>query len=217
MDIQPADIAIFLISFAACAYCIVLSRRLKALQNTKDGLGATIMALSNSIAAMSSTTKETGTYAGELATRLARLMKDAEATCGKIERFTSDTGAHAELESTMNRALAEAKAKAADFAAQQFAAPLQDAEAVCKNVENLTSEIEQKHIQLQADVTAAQAELEAMMRHTLAESQAKITEMTALASQMKSLTERTTDVIQRAIRETPAPEFKPLAEAARNQ
>ena len=59
MSIQPTDIAIFLVSFAACIYCFVLSKRLKALQNTKDGLGATITALSTSIAQMSSTTQDT--------------------------------------------------------------------------------------------------------------------------------------------------------------
>ena len=41
LPIQPTDIAIFLVSFAACVYCFILSRRLKALQDTRDGLGAT--------------------------------------------------------------------------------------------------------------------------------------------------------------------------------
>ena len=58
MSIQPTDIAIFLVSFAPCIYCFVLSKRLKALQNTKDGLGATITALSTSISQMSSTTQD---------------------------------------------------------------------------------------------------------------------------------------------------------------
>ena len=78
MIVEPTDIAIFLVSFAACAYCIVLSRRLKALQNTRDGLGATIMALSKSVSAVSSATHETRAQTGELATRLTALMKDAE-------------------------------------------------------------------------------------------------------------------------------------------
>ena len=58
MPIQATDIAIILVSFAACVYCFVLNRRLKALQDTRDGLGATIMAMSKSIAAMSNSTKE---------------------------------------------------------------------------------------------------------------------------------------------------------------
>lgn len=85
MSIQPTDIAIFLVSFAACIYCFVLSKRLKALQNTKDGLGATITALSTSIAQMSSTTQDTRVRVESMATRLAHLIADAEKTCQKLE------------------------------------------------------------------------------------------------------------------------------------
>ena len=77
MPISPFDIAIILISSVACIYCIVLSRRLRALQNTRNGLGATIKALSDSISAVSATTDETRFHAGELAARLARLIEEA--------------------------------------------------------------------------------------------------------------------------------------------
>ena len=73
MLVSPFDIAIILISSVACIYCMVLSRRLRALQNTRNGLGATIKALSDSISAVSATTDETRYHAGELATRLAHL------------------------------------------------------------------------------------------------------------------------------------------------
>ena len=92
MAIQPTDIAIFLVSFAACAYCIVLSRRLKALQNTRDGLGATIMALSKSVSAVSSATNETRQQTGELAARLATLMKEAEDSYQRLEQLKSTLG-----------------------------------------------------------------------------------------------------------------------------
>jgi predicted unusual protein kinase regulating ubiquinone biosynthesis (AarF/ABC1/UbiB family) len=85
MTIQPTDIAIFLVSFAACVYCFVLSKRLKALQNTKDGLGATITALSTSIVQMTSTTQDTRVRVESMATRLAHLISEAEATCRKLE------------------------------------------------------------------------------------------------------------------------------------
>lgn len=85
MNIQPTDIAIFLVSFAACVYCFVLSKRLKALQNTKDGLGATITALSSSIAQMTSTTQDTRVRVESMATRLAHLIAEAEGTCRKLE------------------------------------------------------------------------------------------------------------------------------------
>lgn len=85
MSIQPTDIAIFLVSFAACIYCFVLSKRLKALQNTKDGLGATITALSTSIAQMSSTTQDTRVRVESMASRLAHLISEAEKTCQRLE------------------------------------------------------------------------------------------------------------------------------------
>ncbi|MEP1142639.1 MAG: DUF6468 domain-containing protein [Henriciella sp.] len=86
MPISPFDIAIILISSVACIYCIVLSRRLKALQNTRNGLGATIKALSDSISAVSATTDETRFHAGELGARLARSIEDAKVACEHVER-----------------------------------------------------------------------------------------------------------------------------------
>ena len=63
---------------------------LKALQDTRDGLGATIMALTKSVSAMSSATNETRTQAGELATRLSGLMKEADQTCHRLSQLTAD-------------------------------------------------------------------------------------------------------------------------------
>lgn len=88
MDFQPIDIALFLVSFAACIYCIVLSRRLKALQDTKDGLGATIMAMTKSVSAISSATHETRAQTGELANRLGALIKEADASCQRISEHS---------------------------------------------------------------------------------------------------------------------------------
>lgn len=87
MPVSPFDIAIILISSVACVYCMVLSRRLRALQNTRNGLGATIRALSDSISAVSATTDETRYHAGELATRLAHQIEEAKTACDRIERL----------------------------------------------------------------------------------------------------------------------------------
>lgn len=99
MLVSPFDIAIILISAVACIYCMVLSRRLRALQNTRNGLGATIKALSDSISAVSATTDETRYHASELASRLARLIEDARLACDRVERLTE----------TMNEAEAQAR------------------------------------------------------------------------------------------------------------
>ncbi|MEO1322513.1 MAG: hypothetical protein AAFV59_05840 [Pseudomonadota bacterium] len=104
MPISPFDIAIILISSVACLYCIVLSRRLKALQNTRNGLGATIKALSDSISAVSATTDETRYHAGELAARLARLIEEAKLSCAQIEQVTARLAqAHAAAEKQLSQ------------------------------------------------------------------------------------------------------------------
>ena len=90
MLVSPFDIAIILISSVACIYCMVLSRRLRALQNTRNGLGATIKALSDSISAVSATTDETRYHAGELATRLAHLIEEAKIACKRVEDLTRE-------------------------------------------------------------------------------------------------------------------------------
>nr|WP_070960327.1 hypothetical protein [Hyphomonas sp. Mor2] len=90
MPVSPFDIAIILISSVACIYCMVLSRRLRALQNTRNGLGATIKALSDSISAVSATTDETRYHAGELAVRLAHLIEEAKQACERVETLTHD-------------------------------------------------------------------------------------------------------------------------------
>ena len=109
MTIEATDIAIILVSTAACAYCFVLSRRLKALQNTKDGLGATIMAMSKSIAAMSSSTKETRSQVGEMAAQLATQLEDAKQTCTRLEQLK------AELENTQKETVDQVTASQAEL------------------------------------------------------------------------------------------------------
>lgn len=82
------DISIALTSLAACFYCYVLGRRLTALQNTKDGIGAAVLALSKSTNAMNTSTKQTGEQAQFMARQLSKLLADAEAQCLKVEDLT---------------------------------------------------------------------------------------------------------------------------------
>lgn len=118
MPISPFDIAIILISSVACLYCIVLSRRLKALQNTRNGLGATIKALSDSISAVSTTTDEARFHAGDLAARLARLIEEAKLSCARIEDTTIRLkDAHAAAEQHLSRTPPPMPVQAAAIAA----------------------------------------------------------------------------------------------------
>lgn len=128
MIVQPTDIAIFLVSFAACGYCIVLSRRLKALQNTKDGLGATILALSKSVSAVSSAAQDTRAQTGELANRLSLVMKEAEGTlarlseakdaleAGRVQHEGEVTAARQELKQNLDEVVRRADDKMIEIA-----------------------------------------------------------------------------------------------------
>lgn len=116
MSVQPTDIAIFIVSFAACGYCIVLSRRLRALQNTKNGLGATIMAMSQSISAMSTTTKDTRTSAEETASRLVQLMDESSQMCTRLETLNQTTKSeHSDATQKIDKAQVELAAMMRDM------------------------------------------------------------------------------------------------------
>lgn len=127
--IQPTDIAILLVALVTCGYCFVLSRRLQALRDTRDGLGATIMALSKSIATMSETTQDTRQKAAHIATKLATVMKEAEETSARIDAVTraseaahADTlakvkAAQAELSSVLGNMLKETRQRVDELAA----------------------------------------------------------------------------------------------------
>ena len=155
MPISPFDIAIILISSVACLYCIVLSRRLKALQNTRNGLGATIKALSDSISAVSATTDETRYHAGELAVRLARLIEEAKISCARVEDVAerlNDAHARAELQIQHAAAAPQIATDASQHAMPQAAADdtdqkLQEISELMDKLKNLT----------EASVTAAEA------------------------------------------------------------
>ncbi len=98
---QPTDIALFLISFAACVYCMVLSGRLRRLQNTKNGLGATILALNESVSAVSASTRDSKMQAGEIASKLSLAMREAQETCARLQNLSE--GLEARATATLER------------------------------------------------------------------------------------------------------------------
>lgn len=108
MPVQPTDIALFLVSFAACIYCVVLSRRLKQLQNTRNGLGASIKAMSDSVTAVSAATHETLNQAAGVATRLSALLTEANQACDRVAELTEQLdGAHTQTVRSMRAAQSE--------------------------------------------------------------------------------------------------------------
>lgn len=162
LAIQPTDVALFLVSFAACVYCIVLSRRLKTLQDTRDGLGATIMAMNKSVAAVSSATHETRAQAGELAGRLAQATQEAEKTCKRLaelqaslENSEADLGrkaqaANAEIKSEMVEILQRARHES-----QQMKQLLQEMKSQSSRVTSSTRLVRDADFLFEDDVIAA--------------------------------------------------------------
>lgn len=92
MPISISDIAILLVSLAACVYCMVLSRRLRALHDTKEGLGATITAMSNSISGMSLAAEQTQARVGNTAGQLSQLLVEAQAAQTNLDTLIDRAG-----------------------------------------------------------------------------------------------------------------------------
>ena len=91
MTIQPTDIALIVISLIACLYCVLLGRKLKALQNTNDGLGATIAAFTKATAEISAATQQSCIRASQQATKLSQLIGDSEVACRKLKQLADET------------------------------------------------------------------------------------------------------------------------------
>lgn len=72
------DLVLLLVSGSACLYCWLLSRRLKALQDLKKGLGASIVSLSEAISKTSIAAQEARLSASQSADKLTRLLADID-------------------------------------------------------------------------------------------------------------------------------------------
>jgi uncharacterized protein YoxC len=134
MTMQPTDIALFLISFAACVYCIVLSGRLRKLQNTKNGLGATILALNESVSAVTASTRDSKQQASDIAGKLTLALRDAQETCLRLQALSDSLEARA--------AAALQNSEAAHRETQtQIAALLQEADARMTEMNTLNEQM----------------------------------------------------------------------------
>lgn len=239
MNVQPTDIAILLISVAACIYCIVLNRRLRALQDTKDGLGATIVAFSKSVSDMSQTTQQTRSHAGQMAGRLADLLKEANAASNRLEKLSKNFDAEhsslidkvtheadqvcvriqsltTELETSTAGRFDSMVVKAdAEFGriksqfdslksehAERFDDALSQADSSCEWIESKVQEAEARHTNTLDAVKAAQVEFDAEMRSVFTECAKQVADMTTLASQVRSLTDRSKFTIEEALQRT---------------
>lgn len=194
MNVQPIDIALFLVSFAACFYCLILSRRLKALHDTKDGIGATIMALSKSISTMSTTTDDTRAKASQMATQLSGLMDEADRMCARVKDLTQT------MENTQEKASQRVTTAHAEMA---------------RLVDDVQDQSEKRILEMTGlmrdQATDAQTELTTTVRGLLDQSKDRIQEMTTLMRQMQALTDSAKTIGRAAERggaSDPRPIFK---------
>ncbi len=80
-----ADALLLSGALCACAYCFVLSRRLKKLSSFESGLGGAIAVLSTQVDDMQRVLKETEATAGEASSQLKDLVQEAEDAAGNLE------------------------------------------------------------------------------------------------------------------------------------
>ncbi len=236
MNIQPTDIAILLISAAACIYCIVLNRRLKALQDTKDGLGATIVAFSKSVSDMSQSTQQTRTHAGQIAGRLADLLSEANAAsdrlqslsrdfdsehssliekattegkqvCERIEKLTRDLDAHAcdrfdEMVKSADSEYARIRSQFETLKtehADRYDDALAQAETSCDWIDAKIEEAEKRLSETLESIKSSQDGFDAEMRSVFTQCAKQVADMTTLATQVRSLTDRSKFNIEEAL------------------
>ena len=69
---------LLLVSGAACVYCFVLSRRLQRLNDTRDGIGASIVEMSAALSQTQQTLRLARQASIEGIDKLTRLLEDAE-------------------------------------------------------------------------------------------------------------------------------------------
>ncbi len=104
------DILLILISSLSCLYCILLSRRLNKLQNLDDGLGASIVSLTQAITNTSDAAKYAREATEESVGVLRTLLREAQDTLplvdAKIESLrhsrTAAKATHNELEKALS-------------------------------------------------------------------------------------------------------------------
>jgi len=83
MQIAPIDIALLLVALVAGGYCFLLNKRLKTLQDTREGMGATIQALSDTISKMNGVTEASGQQARAMAEDAIRCYLESAMKTGE--------------------------------------------------------------------------------------------------------------------------------------
>ncbi len=81
------DAILLLVSGAAGLYCFILSRRLRALQDMKTGLGASIISMTTAISQLKAASEESKFQTSAVSTQLKILLKDAEKKISHMQKL----------------------------------------------------------------------------------------------------------------------------------
>ncbi len=129
------DIILILVSGSACLYCWLLNKKLKALQDMKQGLGASIVTLSKAVSKTSLAAHDAKLSAAESVEQLRKLLEDVETSIPKIDMMLES------LERSSQRTINETKSMQEELVAT-LRPLLNEAQDQAGNLSAIISEVD---------------------------------------------------------------------------
>lgn len=166
------DIVLLLVSGSACLYCWLLSKRLKALQDLKKGLGASIVSLSEAISKTSIAAQEAKLSASQSADKLSRLLADIDKSVPLVDDLIESV-------QRSTRRAANETTRMQDDAVAAIKPLLDEAKKTAADLAGVIELINQRTARLHADTLALDEKAETIARDTR-ERQALVSEIASL-------------------------------------
>jgi len=190
------DIVLLLVSGSACLYCWLLSKRLKALQDLKKGLGASIVSLSEAISKTSIAAQEAKLSASQSADKLSRLLSDIDKSVPLVDDLIESVH-------RSTRRAANETTRMQDDAVAAIKPLLEEAKKTASDLAGVIELINQRTARLHADTLALDEKAETIARDTR-ERQALVSEIASLKMRYK--------IDDEEMVETPAAKGETIAE-----
>ncbi|NHK28477.1 hypothetical protein FF098_011220 [Parvularcula flava] len=194
------DIVLLLVSGSACLYCWLLSKRLKALQDLKKGLGASIVSLSEAISKTSIAAQEAKLSASQSADKLSRLLSDIDKSVPLVDDLIESVH-------RSTRRAANETTRMQDDAVAAIKPLLEEAKKTASDLAGVIELINQRTARLHADTLALDEKAETIARDTR-ERQALVSEIASLKMRY-SIDE---DASDKTLAQTPAAKGETIAE-----
>ncbi|GGD17558.1 hypothetical protein [Aquisalinus flavus] len=195
------DIVLLLVSGSACLYCWLLSKRLKALQDLKKGLGASIVSLSEAISKTSIAAQEAKLSASHSADKLSRLLSDIDKSVPLVDDLIESVH-------RSTRRAANETTRMQDDAVAAIKPLLDEAKKTAADLASVIELINQRTTRLHAETLALDEKAETIARDTR-ERQALVSEIASLKMRYRMDDEAMADD---AMAQTPAAKGETIAE-----